>query len=192
MVTSISLLSSMLSQDGLNYSPRRRHHIGRFESPEVIHTDQGPAFHNELVTELLRLGDIQQSFGSATQTFSVTYFPSALIGVKTRNIPSPSWLSVMRVINSRIETIKRSGRTSKNWISMEGANLSGLSEEPSELVTLLCKVVGKEKKNTQKEKETGMNITEKMALAQQGCSGDIKQELTGEKDDEKGALTSNN
>ena len=75
---------------------------------------------------------------------------------------------------------------------MEGANLSGLSEEPSELVTLLCKVVGKEKKNTQKEKETGMNITKKMALAQQGCSGDIKQELTGEKDDEKGALTSNN
>jgi len=27
-------------------------HIGRFESPEVIHTDQGPAFHNELVYEL--------------------------------------------------------------------------------------------------------------------------------------------
>jgi len=30
-------------------------HIGRFGSPQVIHTDQGPAFHNELVTELLRL-----------------------------------------------------------------------------------------------------------------------------------------
>ena len=29
-------------------------HIGRFENPEVIHTDQGPAFHNELVQELLR------------------------------------------------------------------------------------------------------------------------------------------
>ena len=27
-------------------------HIGRFGSPEVIHTDQGPAFHNELVQEL--------------------------------------------------------------------------------------------------------------------------------------------
>ena len=54
------------------------------------------------------------------------------------------------------------------------------------------KVVGKEKKKKQKEKETAMNITEKMALAQQGCSGDIKQELTGEKDDEKGPLTSNN
>ena len=36
------------------------------------------------------------------------------------------------------------------------------------------KVVGKEKKKKQKEKEAAMNITEKMALAQQGCSGDIK------------------
>jgi hypothetical protein len=26
-------------------------HIGRFGSPEVIHTDQGPALHNELVQE---------------------------------------------------------------------------------------------------------------------------------------------
>jgi transposase InsO family protein len=40
-------------------------HIGRFGSPEVIHTDQGPAFHNELVTELLRLGGIEQSFATA-------------------------------------------------------------------------------------------------------------------------------
>jgi hypothetical protein len=54
-------------------------------------------------------------------------------------------------------------------ISMELANLSGLSEEPSELVTLLCnmtkevhdkEVVGKEKKKKQNEKETAMNITE--------------------------------
>ena len=75
-------------------------------------------------------------------------------------------------------------------ISMEGANLSGQSVEPSELVTLLCnmakevfdkKVVGKEKKKKQKEKETAMNITEKLALAQQGCSGGIKQEVTEEK-----------
>ena len=67
-------------------------------------------------------------------------------------------------------------------ISMEGANLSGLSEEPSELVTLLCnmakevfdkKVVGKEKqKQKQKQKEAVMNITEKLALPQQGCAGD--------------------
>ena len=40
-------------------------HIGRFGSPEIIHTDQGPPFHNKLVTELLRLGGIQQSFATA-------------------------------------------------------------------------------------------------------------------------------
>ena len=40
-------------------------HIGRFGSPEVIHTDKGPAFHNELITELFRLGGIQQSFATA-------------------------------------------------------------------------------------------------------------------------------
>ena len=39
-------------------------HIGRFGSPEVIHTDQGPAFHNELVQELLRL-TIEQPFATA-------------------------------------------------------------------------------------------------------------------------------
>jgi len=40
-------------------------HIGRFGSPQVIHADQGPAFHNELVVELLRLCGIQQSFATA-------------------------------------------------------------------------------------------------------------------------------
>ena len=40
-------------------------HIGKFGSPEVIHTDQGPVFHNELITELLRLGGFQQSFATA-------------------------------------------------------------------------------------------------------------------------------
>ena len=40
-------------------------HIGRFGSPEVIHTDQGPAFHNELVQELLRLCAIEKSFATA-------------------------------------------------------------------------------------------------------------------------------
>jgi hypothetical protein len=40
-------------------------HIGRFSSTEIIHTDQGPAFHNELVTEVLRLGEIEQSFATA-------------------------------------------------------------------------------------------------------------------------------
>jgi hypothetical protein len=37
-------------------------HVGRFGSPEVIHTDQGPVFHNELVIELVRLCGIEQSF----------------------------------------------------------------------------------------------------------------------------------
>ena len=40
-------------------------HIGRFGSHEVIHTDQGPAFHNELVQELLRLCAIEHSFATA-------------------------------------------------------------------------------------------------------------------------------
>ena len=31
----------------------------------MIHTDQGPAFHNDLVQELLRLCDIEQSFATA-------------------------------------------------------------------------------------------------------------------------------
>jgi len=40
-------------------------HIGRFGSPEVIHTDQGPVFHDDLVQELLRLCGIEQSFATA-------------------------------------------------------------------------------------------------------------------------------
>ncbi len=40
-------------------------HIGRFGSPEVIHTDQGPAFHNELVQELLHVCAIENSFATA-------------------------------------------------------------------------------------------------------------------------------
>jgi len=40
-------------------------HVGRFGSPQVIHTDRGPAFHNELVGELLRLMAIEQSFATA-------------------------------------------------------------------------------------------------------------------------------
>jgi len=39
-------------------------HIGRFGSPEVIHTDQGTAFHNELVQELFRLCAIENSFAT--------------------------------------------------------------------------------------------------------------------------------
>ena len=62
MVMSIFLLSLMPFGDGLNCAPPSLetasvilNHIGRFGSPDVIHTDQGPAFHNELVQELLRL-----------------------------------------------------------------------------------------------------------------------------------------
>ena len=40
-------------------------HIGRFGSPDVIHTDQGPAFHNELIQKLLRLCSIEHSFATA-------------------------------------------------------------------------------------------------------------------------------
>ena len=39
-------------------------HIGRFRSPQVIHTDQGPAFHNELVQELFRLCGIEHFYHS--------------------------------------------------------------------------------------------------------------------------------
>ena len=40
-------------------------HIGRFGTPEVIHTDQGPAFHNDLITELTRLCGMEHSFATA-------------------------------------------------------------------------------------------------------------------------------
>ena len=40
-------------------------HIRRFDSPQVMHTDQAPAFHNECVGELLRLCRIEQSFATA-------------------------------------------------------------------------------------------------------------------------------
>ena len=53
-------------RDGVGYS----NHIGRFGNPEVIHTDQGPAFHNELVQELLRLCAIEQSFATVRRTVS--------------------------------------------------------------------------------------------------------------------------
>jgi hypothetical protein len=40
-------------------------HMGRFGSPEVIHTDRGTAFHNELVAELLRMSGVEQSLTTA-------------------------------------------------------------------------------------------------------------------------------
>ena len=44
---------------------RRYYFFSRFGSPEVIHTEQGPAFHNELVQELLRLFGIEHTFATA-------------------------------------------------------------------------------------------------------------------------------
>ena len=40
-------------------------HFGRFETPDVIDTDQGPAFRNELFAELTRLSKVEHSFTTA-------------------------------------------------------------------------------------------------------------------------------
>ena len=40
-------------------------HFGRFGTPDVIHTDQGPAFRNELFSELARLSTVEHSFATA-------------------------------------------------------------------------------------------------------------------------------
>ena len=39
-------------------------HMGRFGTPEVVHTDRGTAFDNELVSELLRMTGTEQSLSS--------------------------------------------------------------------------------------------------------------------------------
>jgi transposase InsO family protein len=40
-------------------------HFGRFGTPEVVHTDRGSAFHNELVEELLHISGTEQSLTTA-------------------------------------------------------------------------------------------------------------------------------
>ena len=40
-------------------------HFGRFGTPDVIHTDQGPAFRNERFSELSRLSQVGHSFATA-------------------------------------------------------------------------------------------------------------------------------
>ena len=40
-------------------------HMGRFGTPEVVHTDRGTAFHNELVSEQLRMTGTEQSLSTA-------------------------------------------------------------------------------------------------------------------------------
>ena len=76
------------------------------------------------------------------------------------------------------ETLKACG------ISIEGANLSGLDEEPSELVTILCnmaeEVAGAKqcrdlKKQKKAEKNEAMTMYEKLQLADQGRG--VKQDL---------------
>ena len=39
--------------------------MGRFGLPEAVHTDRGTAFHNELVSELLRMTGTEQSLTTA-------------------------------------------------------------------------------------------------------------------------------
>jgi hypothetical protein len=43
-------------------------HMGRFGTPEVVHTDRGTAFHNELVSELLRMSGTDQLLTMAYST----------------------------------------------------------------------------------------------------------------------------
>ena len=40
-------------------------HFGRFRTPDVIHTDQGPVFRNELFSEVARLSAVDHSFATA-------------------------------------------------------------------------------------------------------------------------------
>ena len=40
-------------------------HMGRFGTPDVVHTDRGTAFHNELVSKLLRMTGTEQSLATA-------------------------------------------------------------------------------------------------------------------------------
>jgi transposase InsO family protein len=39
-------------------------HFGRFGTPDVIHTDQSPAFRNELFSDLSRLSQVEHSFAT--------------------------------------------------------------------------------------------------------------------------------
>ena len=62
----------MHSRGGSNCSPLRLRgcrcifqHFGRFGTPDVIHTDQDPAFRNELFSELSRLSQVEHSFATA-------------------------------------------------------------------------------------------------------------------------------
>jgi transposase InsO family protein len=40
-------------------------HFGRFDNPDVVHTDRGTAFHNEIIEELLWMTGVEQSLTTA-------------------------------------------------------------------------------------------------------------------------------
>jgi transposase InsO family protein len=40
-------------------------HFGRFGTPEVVHTDRGTVFHNEVVEKLLRMTGVEHSLTTA-------------------------------------------------------------------------------------------------------------------------------
>ena len=57
----------MHSLSGSNFGGARNlgRDFGRFGTPDVIHTNQGPAFRNELFSELSRLSQVEHSFATA-------------------------------------------------------------------------------------------------------------------------------
>ena len=69
----------MRSQGGWNSTPTKTttavesascifQHFGRFGNAEVVHTNRGTAFHNELIEELLRMSGTEQSLTTANSS----------------------------------------------------------------------------------------------------------------------------
>jgi transposase InsO family protein len=56
---------SHCDNNGGRHSVVHFQHFGHFGTPEVIHTDRGTAFHNEVVEELLRMTGVEQSLTTA-------------------------------------------------------------------------------------------------------------------------------
>jgi len=75
-------------------------YIGRFGSPEVIHTDQGPAFHNELVTELLRPYGIEQFFAQAR------IMASKIVPIKRYYVTSGHYSLIVSDVNNLYLSLK--------------------------------------------------------------------------------------
>jgi len=55
----VEYVGHLISIEGTPFTPKTAsvmlNHVGKFRSLAVIHTDQGPAFHDEVVIKLLRL-----------------------------------------------------------------------------------------------------------------------------------------